>query len=256
MCGFGSAPQVCDGPEDCSNGQQCCVSFPAGSSCQDVCEGFGSETLCHLDSECGEGQLCLLCDYPAGSQIQICGEPDTLPPGAIECEMRSLPVEPIEPIDQPEMGGSEMGGSEMGGSEMGGSEMGGSTPSMSNPLGNPESDQITCGTLSCDLTQNTCCIGFLGSECVAGMNQMCGFGSVPQVCDGPEECAEGQSCCLDFGLPASYSCADQCMNVTLCHADSDCSTGETCKNCQYPNVAVAVCTTPNAIPAGALSCTP
>ena len=261
-CGFGSAPQSCDGPEDCSNGQQCCVSFPAGSSCQDACEGFGSETLCHLDSECGSGQLCLLCDYPAGAQVQICGEPGTLPPGAVECEMRSLPTEPIdEPeMNDPEMGGSEMGGSEMGGSEMGGSEMGGSEMGGSTPpsetLGNPEPDQIACGNLSCDLTQNTCCVGFLGTECVAGVNQTCGFGSVQQVCDGPEECESGQSCCLNFGFPASYACGDQCTNVTLCHADADCGAGEICRNCQYPNVEVAACTTPNGVPSGALSCTP
>lgn len=86
MCPDFSAPKVCDGPEDCESGQNCCVSFPAGSSCKAACDPNALElTLCHQDAECSNGQVCARCVYPGNSIVQICNAPGEVALGAMSC---------------------------------------------------------------------------------------------------------------------------------------------------------------------------
>ena len=72
-CGQGSAPQACDGPEDCSNGQQCCAGFPAGASCKAGCGNFELE-ICHTDADCGASGACAPCS-PPGTTVNACSCP-------------------------------------------------------------------------------------------------------------------------------------------------------------------------------------
>jgi len=86
MCPALTAPQSCDGPEDCQSGQSCCVSFPAGSSCAMACDGFGQVALCHLDSECPGEQVCRMCTYPGDTMVRICTNEGELAAGATSCD--------------------------------------------------------------------------------------------------------------------------------------------------------------------------
>ncbi len=72
-CGQGAAPQACDGPEDCSNGQQCCAGFPAGASCKAGCGNFELE-ICHTDADCGASGACAPCS-PPGTTVNACSCP-------------------------------------------------------------------------------------------------------------------------------------------------------------------------------------
>ncbi len=66
-CGRLEAPQHCDGPEDCTGADICCVGFPAGANCKTACGGLEQE-LCHATSDCStSGDSCQLCMFPGGS---------------------------------------------------------------------------------------------------------------------------------------------------------------------------------------------
>ena len=59
------AVTVCDGPEDCSGGQVCCVavnidgaSNTCEASCDDVSGLIGVWQLCHVDDDCALGESC------------------------------------------------------------------------------------------------------------------------------------------------------------------------------------------------------
>ena len=263
-CPLGSAPQACDGPEDCS-GQRCCVSFPAGASCADECTGFGSEELCHLDSECSGTQLCLTCQYPGNSSITICTEPGVNPPGSMSCEDRTEAIAGTDmagaemagtemagaEMAGAEMAGAEMAGTEMAGTEMAGTEMAGTETLPMGQLGVTEDGVVACGNASCDLSANSCCVGFFGVNCEPGVNSC--ILSVLQTCDGPEEC-NGESCCVTAGLPANYECNNDCSGAVICHEDSDCAGGEVCSLCTYPYGPVAVCHLPGELALGSFSC--
>ncbi len=272
-CALGTAPQACDGPEDCPDAQQCCVSFPAGASCQDVCDGFGSEPLCHLDSECPADEVCLDCDYPGGSRVSLCGELGSTPPGAMGCDDRG-PREEDAPdaemagteIAGTEMAGTEMAGTEMAGTEMAGTEMAGTemagtemagtemagTEMSTEPLGEPAEGVVACGETSCDLSTDTCCLGLFGASCDPGVNQSCTFSS-NVICDGAEDCPEAdQQCCAT--VTGSFECSNACSGATLCHSDDECAQGEICKLCAFPGAELAVCGAPSEVVPGSFSC--
>jgi hypothetical protein len=58
----GGYAMVCDGDEDCiAGGETCCVadnSYPASDCQMTTCD----RKICHVDEECGDGQLC--CPHP------------------------------------------------------------------------------------------------------------------------------------------------------------------------------------------------
>jgi hypothetical protein len=89
-----SAPQRCDGPEDCSGDEICCVGFPAGASCGanmgslNGC-GVNQEALCHQDEDCLGGRGCYVCDYPGNSKVKICSQEGYQPAGSIGCRRLS-----------------------------------------------------------------------------------------------------------------------------------------------------------------------
>jgi hypothetical protein len=60
----------CDGPEDCTAPQQCCVGFGStggGASCQNAC-GLGSRAACHAASDCPsvDGLMRMCCPFTGG----------------------------------------------------------------------------------------------------------------------------------------------------------------------------------------------
>lgn len=57
---------ACDGPEDCP-GQECCFG-QGGSSCAASC-GWGEQTACRSDADCGGGSCCPT-QYP---NLMLCG---------------------------------------------------------------------------------------------------------------------------------------------------------------------------------------
>lgn len=106
------------------------------------------------------------------------------------------------------------------------------TPPSDAPLG------TTCGTATCDTTQE-CCVGAGGSTCVAtGTCQTTAF-----QCDGPEDCASNEVCC--FGAGGMGSGGTECKAATMCqnnacHVDTDCA-GNTSKCCALQNVQYSIC---------------
>ncbi len=67
QCDGGTNTFACDGPEDCSGTQVCCMS-QSGSSCSDSC-GFGQAQACHQQSDCSGIDTC--CPVQ-GTAVSIC----------------------------------------------------------------------------------------------------------------------------------------------------------------------------------------
>lgn len=107
-----------------------------------------------------------------------------------------------------------------------GTDTGGST-------GGGEAGKINCGpTLKCTLPQ-VCCIGFGGGasySCAASCSGL----TAKAACDGPEDCSGGARCCS--GFPSGAQCKAMCGSgdQDMCHVDSDCTGGKTCKECSTP----------------------
>jgi hypothetical protein len=74
QCGPGESTFACDGPEDCSGGQVCCMSR-GGSSCTDPdsCGGIGGGSVaCRTANDCQSGgdQCCPL----QGTSVSVCAQ--------------------------------------------------------------------------------------------------------------------------------------------------------------------------------------
>lgn len=100
---------------------------------------------------------------------------------------------------------------------------------------------IMCGTEVCTGTQ-TCCItrgggGMMLSEACAAPGTC--MGGATLTCDGPEDCASGQSCCgaLTGGAAGAMCAAGTCMGgAPLCHTTADCPMGSMC--CSFMGLSV------------------
>ena len=103
--------------------------------------------------------------------------------------------------------------------------------------GNAGSDNsVACGPTSapifCSLDGNQCCTKLnmapTDDTCQADSAGSCASGFVPETCDGPEDCATGQVCCVSqtaISCVATSSCA---QNNVVCHDASDCAPGYSC----------------------------
>jgi len=98
------------------------------------------------------------------------------------------------------------------------------------PEDDPEAGVVSCGDSSCSLDDSVCCVGLGGSSCKAE----CGFLEAPAGCDGPEDCGQGQECCV--GFPSGARCLDACggQDQSLCHDDGDCEGPDSCIECSFP----------------------
>lgn len=70
-CGFFEIPALCDGPEDCAAGEQCCADQGTGARCGQ-CNAAQVE-VCHRDVECSAG-TCISCAFPGVGSLQMCRE--------------------------------------------------------------------------------------------------------------------------------------------------------------------------------------
>lgn len=70
-CGFFEIPALCDGPEDCAPGEQCCADQGTGAHCGQ-CNPNQVE-VCHRDIECSAG-TCISCAFPGVGSLQMCRE--------------------------------------------------------------------------------------------------------------------------------------------------------------------------------------
>lgn len=113
---------------------------------------------------------------------------------------------------------------------------------------------VNCGpNLACDLKKDgACCIsvaGFGGPEYKCTQNACTGgFISIPQPCDGPEDCKGGEVCCGTASQQgsANVACSAECKAPSnsqafqFCHKDKDCPGGETCQVCDVGSFGISV----------------
>jgi hypothetical protein len=116
-----------------------------------------------------------------------------------------------------------------------------------------EAGVVTCGpSLGCDVEKDgACCISVAG---LSGPEYSCkkgpctgGFISIPQPCDGPEDCEGGQVCCGSASQQGGgVSCVSECkpppngQAYTLCHKDEDCGAGDSCQVCDVGQFGISI----------------
>ncbi|HEY3352429.1 MAG TPA: hypothetical protein VGQ83_04205 [Polyangia bacterium] len=88
---------------------------------------------------------------------------------------------------------------------------------------------IPCGSTTCDVATQECCIGPGGGTCIARGAQCQGL---PASCDGPEDCAGGTPvCCAQLmggGRGVQCTAANDCNGQRLCRVDGDCGANARC----------------------------
>jgi len=124
--------------------------------------------------------------------------------------------------------------------------------------------QIQCGILLeqlCSLDTSTCCFNRSGADICppinAGTDAGAGACLFDMTCDGPEDCPNGQSCCIRFaGASVVARCADTCAAPTTpgCHSATQCPSAElACCRLFIPAVSspanFGVCLDPANVPA-------
>ncbi len=99
----------------------------------------------------------------------------------------------------------------------------------------PPNPPIPCGTSQCDPSTEVCCVTFGGQT----LSETC---TAPTACNGAAltcasaaNCPLGDVCCANFsqttpGSQCALKCQGGFQNPQLCALDSECPTGETCKN--------------------------
>jgi Cys-rich repeat protein len=97
---------------------------------------------------------------------------------------------------------------------------------------------IQCGTATCDSLTEVCCVTFM----MQMVNEVCTSPSscngVSLTCSSAENCPPGEVCCADFNqMMASSQCQSACkggfQNPQLCAKDSECPSGQTCRNTPF-----------------------
>lgn len=93
---------------------------------------------------------------------------------------------------------------------------------------------IACGDVTCD---NVCCPsnGACEADYVPCLDES-GHGYYME-CDGPEDCASGDVCCISVGAMAlggsgcskASDCETTSMQQVACHGGGDCPSGTTCQ---------------------------
>lgn len=105
---------------------------------------------------------------------------------------------------------------------------------------NPEAGKVNCGTATCDLATEVCCVGWPTSY---ACKDKCSGLEATTKCDGPEDCTN-QVCCA--GFPSGSSCKAACgaQEQEICHTNTDCASPKTCMTCSTPGGGpdVAMCT--------------
>ncbi|HEY3449998.1 MAG TPA: hypothetical protein VGK67_26840 [Myxococcales bacterium] len=84
---------------------------------------------------------------------------------------------------------------------------------------------IACGSALCEAGTAVCCVrpAPAAASCEA-RDGGCPLSAGNYLCDGPEDCATGLSCCGYSGRVGTFCGSGSCFAETLCHADADCPT--------------------------------
>ena len=94
---------------------------------------------------------------------------------------------------------------------------------------------ISCGFgdpfLTCDQSTSVCCVGEFDADsvvCVQGFS--CGDAGNAAACDGPEDCRDGEKCCVDTVEGTNKCVRDECKTgqLQMCHTAEDCAIGDFC----------------------------
>jgi len=120
----------------------------------------------------------------------------------------------------------------------------GSLVSCAGPLAG---GQILCGTTSCSVESQVCCLGSIGVSAASCSDTTAdcigtGEGELGAIaCSGPESCGPGEVCCAAAGLawsqyPGAVFLSYQCQlaatcpagSPVVCESNADCPAGETC----------------------------
>lgn len=86
---------------------------------------------------------------------------------------------------------------------------------------------------ACPLATHTCCVtGIPTAEnvtCYTGKDSCEGSEGVTP-CDGPEDCGDGDVCCVTLTPAPRTACvpASDCQGTVFCHTDDDCKAGQSC----------------------------
>jgi hypothetical protein len=89
---------------------------------------------------------------------------------------------------------------------------------------------VTCGSTSCDTTRGNVCCETFPPMCTA---MPCPRGVQTTGCDGPEDCANGQVCCLLVAPIFGSACVADCQSTgdqrgRICHTRDDCPPNQQC----------------------------
>jgi hypothetical protein len=106
-----------------------------------------------------------------------------------------------------------------------------SSPDASTATGNT----VTCysegdPTATCTLPVHCCFTDYSSFHDGTCTTEACAWGTIS--CDGPEDCASGQSCCANTLYDAAgdiagvaVACTSSTCETEICHTTSDCSSG-------------------------------
>ena len=99
-------------------------------------------------------------------------------------------------------------------------------------------DVLSCGgsmeaPTACPTSTHSCCAsGPTEASCYEGTQ--CGEALIPAGCDGPEDCSDGQVCCVQPHNGFVTGCVDDCQGGFIqCHTDDHCPLGESCLQNQF-----------------------
>ena len=130
-------------------------------------------------------------------------------------------------------GGSTGGAGGAAGGGAGGT--GGSAGGGGSPTGS-----VACGSATCSLPNELCCVNQGGSTCIPDGTNCQG---TDVFCDGPEDCPGTQVCCGQIGTGTSYAnlmcrnasqCTFQDQRIVVCGGDpSVCPNGTNCQASQF-----------------------
>jgi hypothetical protein len=86
---------------------------------------------------------------------------------------------------------------------------------------------VACGSLRCAAGSAACCVRpSPAPETCEPLDGGCPLGAGKFQCDGPEDCAAGQSCCGYSGRVGSFCGGASCFAEVLCHTAADCPTSQ------------------------------
>ena len=95
---------------------------------------------------------------------------------------------------------------------------------------------VTCGSTSCDLTKDVCCVADGGAKFTCTVPRPTDGGKPPPnactgteaFCDEAADCPAGQVCCGFVGATGGFatSCATSCgTGLQFCHGNAECVSG-------------------------------